>query len=106
MALVERCEAAAAVALEARADGDALAEAVGGELARRWYVAVIRALMLDPPDGDVVRELYGELVDRYRAEPEHLAALRPLGDAIRAAEASGALPNALVARSERRKHTT
>ena len=90
--------------LAARVEGDALAAEVGGDLARRWYIAVIRAVMVAPPDGDTVRELYGELVDRYREQPDHLAVLRALGDEIRALEASGKLPSTLVARSERRKH--
>ncbi|HEY4239798.1 MAG TPA: hypothetical protein VGM88_08280 [Kofleriaceae bacterium] len=63
----------------------------------------LRALMVDPPDGDAVRERYGELVDRYRHEPELLALLRPIGDEIRSREHSGALASTLVARSERKK---
>jgi hypothetical protein len=49
-----------------------------------------------------VRELYGELVDRYRAWPDRLAELRPLGDEIRQREADGTLARSLVARSDRR----
>lgn len=101
-ALLERCEADAAAVAASRADGDALAEAVGGDLALRWRVAVIRAVIADPPDGDAVREAYGELVDRYRGEPARLAMLRPLGDEIRRLEADGTLPSALVVRSDRR----
>lgn len=101
-ALVERCESDAAAALAARAEGDALAEAVGGDLALRWRIAVVRGVIAAPPDGDAVREAYGELVDRYREDPDRLARLRPLGDEIRRLEAEGALPSALVARSERR----
>lgn len=86
----------------ARAEGDALAAEAGGDLALRWRIAVIRALIAAPPDGDAVREAYGELVDRYRDAPEHLAALKPLGDEIRRLEADGVLPSTLVARSDRR----
>jgi hypothetical protein len=100
--LVERCERDAASAAELRAEGDALAEAVGGELALRWRIGVVRAVIAAPPDGDAVREAYGELVDRYRDDPAALAALRPLGDEIRRLEADGTLPSALVARSDRR----
>jgi len=100
-ALVERCEADLAAVASARADGDALATAVGGELAFRWHVAVMRAVIAAPADGDAVREAYGELVDRYRDAPDRLAALRPLGDEIRRLEADGTLPSALVARSDR-----
>ena len=88
---------------EMRAQGDALAIDVGGDLALRWRVAVVRSVMLDPPDGDAVRELYGELVDRYRDDPGGLALLKPIGDEIRKLEAAGALPSAMVARSDRRK---
>jgi hypothetical protein len=48
-----------------------------------------------------VRELYGELVDRYRDDPASLAQLRPLGDEIRKLEAEGRLPSTLVVRSPR-----
>jgi hypothetical protein len=102
IALVERCEADPAAVAPAEADGDALAEAVGGDLALRWRIAVVRALIAAPPDGDAVREAYGELVDRYRGDPARLARLRPLGDEIRRLEADGTLPRALVARSDRR----
>lgn len=102
-ALVERCDREPAAVAAARADGDRLADAVGGELALRWHLAVLRSLMADPPDGDAVREMYGELVDRYRDEAQTLAKLRPLGDEIRRREAEGTLPSALVARSDRRR---
>lgn len=101
-ALVERCERDPAAAQGARAEGDALAEEVGGDLALRWWIAVVRAVIAAPPDGDAVREAYGELVDRYREDPARLARLRPLGDEIRRLEAEGTLPSALVARSDRR----
>lgn len=60
-------------------------------------------MIANPPDGDAVRELYGELVDRYRDDPTRLAQLRPIGDEIRKLEAEGTLPSAMVARSDRRK---
>jgi hypothetical protein len=87
-----------------RRDGDALADdaAVDADAALRWRLAVLRAVMAAPPDGDAVRELYGELVDRYRDQPARLAQLRPLGDEIRRREADGTLARSLVARSERR----
>jgi hypothetical protein len=66
-------------------------------------IARVRALIADPPDGDAVREAYGELVDRYREDPACLATLRALGDEIRKLEAEGTLPSAMVARSDRRK---
>ena len=88
---------------ETRKAGDELAGTVGGELALRWRIAVLRSLMADPPDGDAVRELYGELVDRYRDDPQSLAIVKPLGDEIRKLEAAGSLPSTMVARSDRRK---
>ena len=65
-ALVVRVEADLGAVAEDRDAGDALAAELGGELALRWRLAVVRAAIEDPPDGDTVRELYGELVDRYR----------------------------------------
>jgi hypothetical protein len=85
--------------------GDALADQVGGELALRWRMAVVKALMLEPPDPDAVREAYGELVDRYRDDATALATIKPLGDEIRKRESEGSLPSTLVVRSERRKTT-
>lgn len=102
VALIERCERDAAAAADAGPEGDALADAVGGDLALRWRIAALRAVIAAPPDGDAVREAYGELVDRYRDDPARLATLRPLGDEIRRLEADGTLPRALVARSDRR----
>jgi len=102
-ALIEQGALDPTTIAELRAQGDALAIEVGGDLALRWRVAVVRSVMLDPPDGDAVRELYGELVDRYRDDPAGLALLKPIGDEIRRLEAAGALPSAMVARSDRRK---
>jgi hypothetical protein len=118
-ALAARIEGDPAALAEVRADGDALADeldAAGGgpgdaagagpgsegDVALRWRIAVVRAVIAAPPDGDAVRELYGELVDRYRGQPERMAALRLLGDEIRRLEAEGTLASSLVARSDRR----
>lgn len=101
LALVERCESAPGDLAALRVDGDALADDLGGPLALRWGIAVVRAVMAAPADGDAVREAYGELVDRWRHAPEHLATLRPLGDDIRRLEADGTLPSTLVARARR-----
>ena len=70
-------------------------------------VGDLRKLIAAPPpdDADAVRELYCELVDRYRDDAEALAVLRPIGDEIRRLEAAGELPSTLVARSDRRKRT-
>jgi hypothetical protein len=102
-ALVARVEADLGAVAAQRDDGDALAAELGGELALRWRVAVLRSAIEDPPDGDAVRELYGELVDRYRDDAASLAKIKPLGDEIRKLEAAGELPSTMVARSDRRK---
>lgn len=102
-ALVERGEADLACVVDLRTEGDALAIDVGGDLALRWRICVVKSVIANPPDGDAVRELYGELVDRYRDDPTRLAQLRPIGDEIRKLEAEGTLPSAMVARSDRRK---
>jgi hypothetical protein len=115
LALTARLEAEPAVLDAVRGEGDTLADQVDGvpglapddparDAALRWRVAVIRAVIAAPPDGDAVRELYGELVDRYRAQPARLATLRPLGAEIRRLEADGVLASSLVARSDRRPH--
>jgi len=112
-ALAAKIEADPSALAASRAQGDVLADkldaggdggAVSGDAALRWRIAVVRAVIAAPPDGDAVRELYGELVDRYRDQPARLAALRPLGDEIRRLEAEGTLARSLVARSDRRPH--
>ncbi len=102
-ALVATCEADPGQVGASREAGDKLAAEAGGEVALRWRLAVLRATMASPPDDDAVRELYGELCDRYRDDPKSLAIIKPLGDEIRRLEQSGALPSTLVARSDRRK---
>ena len=42
-------------------------------------------------------------IDRVLSKPPRLAQLKALGDQIRAAEARGDLPSAMVARSDRRR---
>ena len=100
-ALAARIEADPAALAEVRSDGDALADRLEDNTALRWRIAVVRAAIA-APEGDAVRELYGELVDRYREQPARLAELRPLGDEIRRREADGTLPRSMVARSDRR----
>jgi hypothetical protein len=97
------CDADAATIAANRDDGDALAGTIGGELELRWRIAVVRATIDAPPDGDAVREAYGELVDRYRDDAAAMVRVRLLGDDIRRLEAEGKLAKTLVARSERRK---
>ena len=101
-ALIARGDADLAAVVTVRGDGDALALDVGGDLALRWRILVLRAVIADPPDADAVRELYGELVDRYRDEPANLAKIKALGDEIRRRESDGSLPSTLVVRSDRR----
>lgn len=109
-ALAARIEADPAALAELRRDGDALADeadragVLDVDTALRWRIAVLHAVIAAPPDDDAVRELYGELVDRYRDQPDRLAVLRPLGDEIRRLEADGTLARSLVARSDRRRH--
>jgi hypothetical protein len=107
VALAARVEGDPGALAAVRAEGDALAgqlddDAAASDAALRWRLAVIRAVISAPPDGDAVRELYGELVDRYRDQPARLAVLRPLGDEIRRLEADGTLARSMVARSRRR----
>lgn len=101
-ALVEQGRKDPASLAASRARGDALAIEVEGDVAFEWRMLVMRTVISAPPDGDAVRELYGEIVDRYRDDPKRMAALKPLGDEIRKLEADGTLPSVLVARSDRR----
>ncbi|MFT3692356.1 MAG: hypothetical protein QM831_04395 [Kofleriaceae bacterium] len=103
LAIVERCELDFGEVAGARDDGDALALEIEGELALRWRLVVVRAAIANPPDGDAVRELYGELVDRYRDDPASLALVKPLGEQIKTLEAAGELASTMVARSDRRR---
>jgi len=104
-ALIERCESDPAT-LSERAAGDVLADKLGGELALRWRIAVMRALISAPPDSDAVREAYGELVDRYRDDKVSLTTIKTIGDEIRRKESEGTLPSTMVARSTRRRGKT
>lgn len=117
LALTARLEAEPAVLDAVRGEGDALADQTDGpgsgdpgqadaahDAALRWRIAVVRAVIAAPPDGDAVRELYGALVDHYRDQPARLEVLRPLGAEIRRLEADGVLASSLVARSDRRPH--
>lgn len=101
--LVARCEADPSQVAGVRAEGDALAGKVGGELELRWRIAVVRSVIAAPPDPDSVREIYGELVDRYRDDPDRLAKIKPLGEEIHKLEVEGTLPSTLVVRGDRRK---
>ena len=102
--LVATCADDPAAIAASRTRGDALAlEAGEAPVALEWRLAVLRAVMTSPPDDDAVRELYGELCDRYRDDPAALQRLRAIGEEIRKLEAAGTLPSTLVARSERRK---
>ena len=103
--LTELCDADPATLVGKREQGDALAADVGGELALRWRITFVRALIANPPDSDAVREAYGELVDLYRDDKAALATIKPLGDEIRRRESEGTLPSVLVARSNRRPNT-
>ena len=88
--------------IEASQDrGNLLATQVGGDLGFRWHVVYLRWLTAHPPNGDSVRETYGELLDLYRNAPERITVLRKLGEHIRFLEDSGALPAAMVARTPR-----
>ena len=82
-------------------------------LARVTLTNIERIIALDPYDKGMigmllrfpyeVRELYGELVDRYRDDAASIAKIKPIGDEIRKLEAAGELPSTMVARSDRRK---
>lgn len=102
LALVEVAEASEAPPADL-AEGDQLAEALGGALGLRWRLAALRALLRHPPDDDSLAERYGALLDAARGEPAHLAQARALGDELRARQEAGELPRVMLARSPRRR---
>ncbi|MCE9579911.1 MAG: hypothetical protein K8W52_42735 [Deltaproteobacteria bacterium] len=97
------CEASSELALDEADRITSLADSVGGEPLFRWQVALLAAYLDHiPDDEDWVRERYSELLDGYRDQPERLTRLYELGARIRAMEATGELPQAMVVRPARR----
>ena len=101
--LVEAGEREAGSALAQLPGGDRLAAEVGGELAFRWRLVALRALLQDPPDDDSVAERYGELLEDARQDPARLQLARPLGEALRALQAVGKVPRVMLARTRRHR---
>lgn len=83
----------------------ALARAAEGEARLRLRLAELRAALAgagsDDEDDDRVRELYGELLEEFRAEPGAIARIREVGALIDAAVDRGDLPRAIVRRAPR-----
>lgn len=85
----------------------ALAREAGGEATLRFRIAELRAALAglasdDDDDDDRVREMYGELLEEFRAEPGAIARIREVGALIDAAVDRGELPRAIVRRGPRR----
>ena len=91
-----------------------LAEQRGGEAWLLHRLARIKAALAGmrtapgegPPtdedaDDDLVRELYGDLLEEHRGDPEALARIRELGPLIDEAVDRGDLPRAIVRRGPR-----
>ncbi len=90
-----------------------LARERGGEAHMRYRMACLRgALAGYRPDGepelgdedgddDYVRELYGELLEEHRGDPDALIRIRELGALIDQAVDRGELPRAIVRRGPR-----
>jgi hypothetical protein len=68
----------------------------------RGQLAYVLEHAADFPD-DAARELYSELVERYRGDAAPMAELRTLGRRLQALEDAGALPRVMVVRSRRRR---
>jgi soluble lytic murein transglycosylase-like protein len=97
------CEASTDLALDEVDRVGPLADAAGGEHLFRWQLALLIAYLDHiPDDEDWIRERYSELLDAYRDQPERLTRLYELGARIRAMEATGELPQAMVVRPNRR----
>jgi len=82
------------------------ARAAGGDLLFRWQLHHLRWFLHAAAEhiegGEEARELYGELLDEYRDDPDRLARLHPLGEEIHRLEVAGDLPRAMVLRRRRR----
>jgi hypothetical protein len=100
-ALLAVCEADPLQVSRHRGQAIVLCDAVGGELAFRWYLVELEAALRLPPEDDWIRERYGQLLDQYRDQPKRLERLREIGDQIRRLEHDGVLPSSLVIRSRR-----
>jgi hypothetical protein len=84
-----------------------LAREAGGEARLRFRLAELRAALAglgaddDGDDDDRVREMYGELLEEFRADPGAIARIREVGALIDAAVDRGDLPRAIVRRGPR-----
>lgn len=90
-----------------------LARERGGEAHMRYRMACLRGALAgyrsdgepdladDDGDDDYVRELYGELLEDHRGDPDALARIRELGALIDQAVDRGELPRAIVRRGPR-----
>ena len=89
-------------------EASALATTVGGDLAFRWEIVRLHALLQAPQDAapDEIRERYGELVERHGMDPSKMKDLTPLGARIRELEGEETLPRSMVVRSSRLKKPT
>jgi hypothetical protein len=101
-ALVEAGERDLAEISGHRDAGAALAGEVGGDLAFRWAMLELRALLDAPPQDDTIAERYGELLDAARGDDARVAAVRGLGEQMRALQDDGKLPRSMVVRAPRR----
>ncbi len=78
---------------------------VSEDLAFRAAVCALAHVLAHPGDypDETARERHSALCEAHAADPARLAVLRPLGERLRALEADGILPAAMVVRSRRRR---
>ncbi|MBE7452002.1 MAG: hypothetical protein HS111_24880 [Kofleriaceae bacterium] len=111
----ERAARAGCVAMTPRPHARGRAGAAGGgagaggevseDLAFRAAVCALAHVLAHPGDypDETARERHSALCEAHAADPARLAVLRPLGERLRALEADGVLPAAMVVRSRRRR---
>lgn len=84
-----------------------IAKRAGGDVWLRYQLACLRAALdqgeAPDEDDDFVRELYSELLEEYRQEPEAMRRILHIGAQLRDLEAEDRLPRAIVRRGAWRK---
>lgn len=101
---VDAGDGAAAKALFAAEDAQAVARRGGVALTFRYLVAELRHVLehVEAYPDDAPRERYSALLDEFGRDPARLALIRGLGARLHELEDDGTLPRSMVVRTRRR----